>query len=445
MSELQVTQCPYCKTHFRLSQEQLSAAAGNVRCGACLKVFNALGAAASSPPANAATPIERHNAAGELLIHDDLELDDLDLEALGLDESLVEEVNPPLSATRTDDQNPPASSTEPLSATALVGGDLFHDDDPPFSLAETAQQQEEEYLPYLGPPEDDDSLDLHDDFIATPPARDLAQRPTIEPPSVQPSEATTEKKPPPARLLPLQDDVRANGIFLRDRPAADTIIDAEPLDTGLSARREAPEVEPLADEETAPHDDGRSEPRLDGELSLPELEEEPLLLDEVGGPTRHSRRSWLWTPLCVLAALALAVQAVTYNLDAWARDARWRPMLESICLVAGCELPVRVDIGQLRSSNLLVRPHPEFPNAVAIDVIIYNRADYPQPFPVVRMTFSDTQGESVSEKRFRPEEYLGGELAGRDLMPPQTPIHIALSMLAPGPRATSYNLDFLSP
>ena len=42
MSELQVTQCPFCKTHFRLTQEQLQAAAGNVRCGACLKVFNAL-------------------------------------------------------------------------------------------------------------------------------------------------------------------------------------------------------------------------------------------------------------------------------------------------------------------------------------------------------------------------------------------------------------------
>jgi len=103
MSELQVTQCPYCKTHFRLSQEQLSAAAGNVRCGACLKVFNALDNSDTKTPATS-SPAERHNAAGELLIHDDLELDDLDLEALGLDESIVEEVNPPLSASREPEQ-----------------------------------------------------------------------------------------------------------------------------------------------------------------------------------------------------------------------------------------------------------------------------------------------------------------------------------------------------
>ena len=54
MSELQVTQCPFCKTHFRLTQEQLQAAAGNVRCGACLKVFNALPAGQSQSAAEAA-------------------------------------------------------------------------------------------------------------------------------------------------------------------------------------------------------------------------------------------------------------------------------------------------------------------------------------------------------------------------------------------------------
>tara|TARA_R110000751_G_scaffold40396_2_gene95637 strand:+ start:1449 stop:2774 length:1326 start_codon:yes stop_codon:yes gene_type:complete len=441
MSELQVTQCPYCKTHFRLSQEQLSAAAGNVRCGACLKVFNAL---SSHPPAAKQKIIERHNAAGELLIHDDLELDDLDLEALGLDESIVEEVNPPLSASREDEHLPAEIIETDFSAT---DGDLF-DDDPPLSLAETAQLHDPDELHRFSAIDDDDSLDLHEDFIATPPSRDIKPQ--------QPPEQSAEKlaAPPPtaklsdtARLLPLQDDARENGIFLRDRPAPNMTaeIDQEPLEAGFSAHNEAPEADDIPLDEPDARKQHRTEPRLDDDLTLPDIEEEPLLLDEVPRPSRRPRHSWVWTLLCAIAVLALLAQAVTYNLDAWARDAKWRPTLESVCLLAGCELPVRVDISQVRSSNLLVRPHPEFPNAVAIDVIIYNRADYPQPFPVVRMTFSDSQGDSVSEKRFRPAEYLGGELAGRNLMPPQTPIHIALSMVAPGPRASSYALDFLSP
>lgn len=35
------TQCPYCRTIFRISQAQLGAAEGRVRCGACEKVFDA--------------------------------------------------------------------------------------------------------------------------------------------------------------------------------------------------------------------------------------------------------------------------------------------------------------------------------------------------------------------------------------------------------------------
>jgi len=444
MSELQVTQCPYCKTHFRLSQEQLSAAAGNVRCGACLKVFNAL---SSNPPLPTQPVIGRHNAAGELLIHDDLELDDLDLQALGLDESIVEEVNPPLSASR-DSAPQEANAGE---AGLHVSEDDFFDQDPPLSLAETAQQPPQQDPSPGHLMDDDDNLDLHEDFLATPAARDLQQRhePELNKPAPEPQTAK-ENSPlhSPARLLPLQDEVRTNGIFMRDRPASDQNDDPAFPDAAFSAVEEPDtKLHDSADVELEHGADnsGRSEPRLDGELSLPDIDDEPLLLDEQIRPARRSRHSWVWTPLCLMAAAALLVQTVTYNLDAWARDASLRPTLEGICLVAGCELPVRVDISQVRSSNLLVRPHPDFPNAVAIDVIIYNRADYPQPFPVVRMNFSDNRGNSVSEKRFRPEEYLGGELAGRTLMPPQTPIHIALSMVAPGPQASSYTLDFLSP
>ncbi len=438
MSELQVTQCPYCKTHFRLSQEQLSAAAGNVRCGACLKVFNALSSHPAQSPTT--TPIERHNAAGELLIHDDLELDDLDLEALGLDESIVDEVNPPLSASRDDE--PLIAGDEPDLTAA---DDDFLDDDQPLSLAETAQPQDKTDQHQPGELDADD-FDLHEDFIATPPARDIPQRrePVFSEPEPEPSEPA-DTSPPPARMLPLQDATGPGGIFLRDRPAHAPDEEHTDTEAGLTTRDE-PEIDEseldYTPEETT---ESRSEPRLEDDLTLPNLDDEPLLLDEPVRPTRRSRHSWVWTPLCLLAVGALLAQIVTYNLEAWARDERWRPTLEGICLVAGCELPVRVDIGQVRSSNLLVRPHPEFPNAVAIDVIIYNRADYPQPFPVVRMLFTDNRGNNVSEKRFRPEEYLGGELAGRNLMPPQTPIHIALSMVAPGPQASSYNLDFLSP
>ena len=57
-----ITHCPSCHTHFRVRAEQLAVRAGQVRCGKCNRVFDALEylsedlAAADSAPAYAANP-----------------------------------------------------------------------------------------------------------------------------------------------------------------------------------------------------------------------------------------------------------------------------------------------------------------------------------------------------------------------------------------------------
>jgi predicted Zn finger-like uncharacterized protein len=40
--EAMITQCPSCRTHFRVHAQQLAARAGQVRCGKCTRVFDAL-------------------------------------------------------------------------------------------------------------------------------------------------------------------------------------------------------------------------------------------------------------------------------------------------------------------------------------------------------------------------------------------------------------------
>jgi predicted Zn finger-like uncharacterized protein len=40
--EAMITHCPSCQTHFRVYAEQLAARAGQVRCGRCNRVFDAL-------------------------------------------------------------------------------------------------------------------------------------------------------------------------------------------------------------------------------------------------------------------------------------------------------------------------------------------------------------------------------------------------------------------
>lgn len=415
MSELQVTQCPYCKTHFRLTHEQLHAAAGNVRCGACLKVFNALpqpvvaAKPASTPPTRTTRPAPADQTT--LLIHDDLELDELDLEALGLDESILDEVNP------RPQGSPPAGIDEPTTSSDDPARNA--DDAPSVTDAEPES-----------PAQRHDDIEFDEAFLSAAPSRDIltarddAGPAADAPPNTPPAQAPQPTFVPHARVMPLQDSDDDHPLMRRDRrePALPSAVESD-----------------FANDHTKDH-----EPDVGDVFHLPDLHDEPLHF-EAPLSRRRARHNWLWGTLCVLALAGLIAQAALYNLDAWSRDDRLRPALENLCLVAGCELPARVDVSQIRSSNLLVRPHPEFPNTLDINLIIYNRADYDQPFPLIRMTFSDSRGRAVATRDFRPTEYLAGELAGRTLMPSQTPIHIALSMVAPAQQSTSYQLDFVTP
>jgi len=80
-----------------------------------------------------------------------------------------------------------------------------------------------------------------------------------------------------------------------------------------------------------------------------------------------------------------------------------------------------------------------------VDAIIYNRATFSQPFPLLELRFADLNGSLIASRRFKPAEYLSGELAGVSEMPSQTPIHISLDILDPGNKAVNYSLSFHSP
>ena len=187
----------------------------------------------------------------------------------------------------------------------------------------------------------------------------------------------------------------------------------------------------------------RHEPGIRAE-ALHDLDDDPLQLD-----WRKRRSPWgrrlLWGLLILLASAALAGQYIAYHFEELARQDQYRPWFLQICPTIGCDVPSKVDIAKIKSSNLVVRSHPEFSGALVVDAIIYNRAPFSQPFPLLELRFADLNGHLIASRRFKPGEYLGGDLEGRGEMPPQTPIHIALDILDPGPKAVNYSLSFHSP
>ena len=405
MTDSFVTQCPHCQTSFRVSHAQLSVARGVVRCGSCLQVFNAakqlleqsLGQEAApavpatvEPPEQRAISLKQWTAA------------ELDLDSLDLDEELA----------RLEQRE--------IQPTTEFGR---HREDTLSARRDTTEHDEAPWA----------------DSLFSESAADRVRADDVEedtkPPTVLLKPARTEPSLT-LELVELDDEPRPP--FVRQ----DLVLDSPPPRERLSATADVddidddlPSIETLRKKRSEPN--GRAE-------ALQDLTDDPLQLDWQKRRSPWGRR-FFWLLLIVLAAGALAGQYVAYHFEELARQDQYRPWFQQLCPQIGCTVPSKVDIAKIKSSNLVVRSHPDFSGALVVDAIIYNRAAFSQPFPLLELRFADLNGHLIASRRFKPGEYLSGDLEGMAEMPPQTPIHIALDILDPGSKAVNYSLSFHSP
>ncbi|MNK86123.1 hypothetical protein D3C87_1060260 [compost metagenome] len=416
MTDSFVTQCPHCQTSFRVSHAQLSVARGVVRCGSCLQVFNAARqlleqagkespVATPLPPVQPAEPLDP--TPPRAISQKQWSATELDLDSLDLDEELARleqrEIQPTTEFGRHRDDS--------LSARRDSTG---QDDEGPwsdslFSASAADRAPVDEPLDSLEAPE------------PTPePSKASRTEPSL---SLEPVDLDDEQQPPQLRLNdPLDAPLSHERLSAADENEID---DNLPSIEPLRKRRERSEAGPRAE-------------------VLQDLTDDPLQLDWQKRRSPWGRRL-LWLLLVLIAAGALAGQYIAYHFDELARQDQYRPWFQQLCPQIGCTVPSKVDIAKIKSSNLVVRSHPEFNGALVVDAIIYNRAPFSQPFPLLELRFADLNGHLIASRRFKPGEYLNGDLEGMAEMPPQTPIHIALDILDPGAKAVNYSLSFHSP
>lgn len=450
MTDSFVTQCPHCQTSFRVTHHQLGVARGVVRCGHCLQVFNAAkqlleqnrAATTSAPvvptpvPAVPAEPLAELAPEPAISVRGTPPDQDWALTAQALDELDLDKELERLERRGQPAPTHPASQDDKLQARR----DELHPDEHAEDLFGTATdepyapQEPAEPTPVLLEPE---PLEL--DLEPAPGERTeptLGSNLDLDIDGEPPVHRAAERDDQPAFSEPLRisdDETPETGLSARDD---------EPLALRLSAHDDEP-VEPLPGERLEPGFAGKPE-RPSRKEPLVDVVDDPLQLGwEKPAPNWGKRL--LWGFLTLLAAGLLAFQYVWFHFDEMARQDQYRPIFQQICPMIGCQVPTRVDIARIKSSNLVVRSHPDFKGALIVDAIIYNRAPFAQPFPLLELRFADLNGQLIASRRFKPSEYLSGELAGRGEMPSQTPIHIALDILDPGPKAVNYSLSFRSP
>lgn len=472
-----ITQCPKCATAFRVTDAQLAVAKGAVRCGACLHIFNAndhwrVPAAAAQPePVTASAPASadalldnRPKAPSEPSLDFESpqngteQTDEPSFEDEGEDEErfddgkdepkfevLQEDIVTSELATEDerdldedfliDDQHDGEQDDEDdalivdTDSRPLITSNVYADDD--FDLDQdddTPRQDDTDEMLGLDDLSDELSSTMFKDLDdISPETRDGADEQWAR---ILLEELDEEPPPPPAKPAPKPDPL------LADVPEIDA-DDEAPLFENHRDEEEA--WEPAAIEALMAGD------RIGDERRRTALAIEPEPLELVLGAQRRQRwRNGLELSGCVLALLLLAWQVVYFNFDRWSRGPE-RNTLASVCAVFGCELSSPIALNEIRTSNLIVRSHPQQRGALVVDAVITNTASYAQPYPNLLLQFSDINGSPVAGRVFSAEQYLAGELSGAKAMPSRQPVHISLAILDPGEAATNYHLELALP
>ncbi len=382
------TRCPNCETTFQVTAEQLKAASGDVRCGQCLTVFNALDNLSEIEPVNenASTPdteSESNITNGDTSTSIDRNLEEFfgDL----FEDSPNETFDEPIKYAS------PESSTD--STTKPDGGFFYGANE---ATIEKILEEEPEPATKTN--------------IETNSESDL-----LEPPIDIDNELETDK-------------------FETDELATDFDWNTGQTDTDISSEIPVPED---AGPEDLSHGDLNSEDKAE----VAQITNVPsVILDELeAAKAQHlNPPSTQWVVGSIVLMLVFVLQAIYFSRDSLAKNPTYRPILTSACDLLGCEINIAFDTRLIEIIGRDVRSHPSSKKALIAGTTLINNASYAQPYPLLTLTFSDITGTKLAQRRFTPREYLRSSTDITAGMPSEVPIQVELHLVDPGKAAVNF-------
>ncbi|MFT5593744.1 MAG: putative Zn finger-like uncharacterized protein [Oceanicoccus sp.] len=402
MNQTQITKCPKCDTTFRVSPAQLQVAKGAVRCGACLHVFRA-------------TDHIQANKKPESVIQDDR-----------TEDMFGEKAEPSKPATKPQPAIQEAPTTDDEFDFLIDDNNGLIDDDYDIDdntyndknlINETGFDDDSGLIDDNNGIDDDDDALIDDNYgRKTPIINDLNEDFL--------SLNTQDHADPFFTESDKNDKVESTNLSNDESWAESLLNDSDDADVKEEQKKH---LKPVSN---AP--------------AFSYIEADPL---DLSLPNKANRRQfWLIASACSLLILTFCAQLAYFNFDQWARMDQYRGYYALACEQLNCRLPSSYDVSQIRTTaSPQVSSHPKFNNALTVDVLFMNNAAYEQAFPKLELTFTDKNDKVIAHRLFLPREYLAGEASGLSVMPIDTPIHIALEIKDPGPKANNYQVRFVAP
>ncbi len=166
------------------------------------------------------------------------------------------------------------------------------------------------------------------------------------------------------------------------------------------------------------------------------------LLDPVARP--RTRLPFWMVGNITLVLLLLAQGAYFYSGDLVFAYPALKPAFADVCRALGCQLTPPQDINLIDLVEAKIAPHPKFDKALRIRATLVNRAHFKQTFPIMEVTLSDTRGQIIARRAFKPEEYVEKSRNDDVTMAPHVAIPVLLDVTHPGNRALSYEIRLLA-
>lgn len=159
-------------------------------------------------------------------------------------------------------------------------------------------------------------------------------------------------------------------------------------------------------------------------------------------PTKKQQRARRFMLVSVIALLSLLLIQLIYSSRGWLAE---QPLTagfgKQLCNMVSCDARHQRDLKQIELLSRNVYSHPNSPNLLIINASMQNNAEYPQPYPLVEISFLNSASEIVALRRFTPAEYL--KINAQELMPTKTSRELSINIADPGQDAVRFQFRFL--
>jgi predicted Zn finger-like uncharacterized protein len=393
------TQCSNCNTVFELSAEVLRAAGGQVRCGRCGQIFNALARLAED--------------AGSFDVGESSF--DMEERADSILESVPAEGEAPPAPAADDEEEYGSIEIAQLQVLDFSEENLIDESVEDAIPEAAAEVYPDAALEFTLPPGELDRIFIESSVGIMPPL------PPLERSSEERAHLEASFEQAEFEQAELEQAAREQHVLPEPEPSEAESIEIESIE--------------IASMQTAPDDDGGP---------LPDIEViSNDTFDLHDAPKSLGKSFGLWLGAAFTAALLLVGQLVHHNRETLTAHGPLAPLLRTLYAGIGAPLGGSPNLAAFQLRQWGVTGEASGDPTLRVRASILNTTAQLQPFPLLRVTLANRFGTRIGTRDFQPGEYVGQPIAR--LLSPGEKVDAVLNILDPGKDAEGFEIDVCLP